>query len=198
MRVLVVNDEPRLARRDRDVLQAAGFEVTDAPSAADGLRELSTDQPDLVILDLAHVDVAGLDLLADVRALAPDVFVIVLSAAPDRSDCIAALVAGADDCLPQPFSADELLARIAAMRRRRSHAAGVSSRLQEIVTGVTSEVTDAVIIITPDHRIHGFNPAAEELYGWRAEEVVGEWAGMVLRWVGADRELDRARDDLAT
>ncbi|MCU1488448.1 MAG: diguanylate cyclase/phosphodiesterase & domain with sensor(s), partial [Actinomycetia bacterium] len=42
------------------------------------------------------------------------------------------------------------------------------------------------------------NPAAEELYGWRAEEVVGEWAGMVLRWVGADRELDRARDDLAT
>jgi PAS domain S-box-containing protein len=90
------------------------------------------------------------------------------------------------------------MARVSAVTRRRAQGARASSRLQEIVTGVTSEVTDAVIITTPDFRIHSFNPAAEELYGWRAEEVLQGPATRVLRWVGARVALDAARQMLVT
>jgi PAS domain S-box-containing protein len=197
VRVLIVNDEPGLVLRARTALEGAGFDVADVQSSGEALRHLTRTTADLVILDLAHVDVPGLELLADLRDLAPDANLIVLSSSADRSDGIAALLAGADDCLLHPFSTAELLARIAALHRRRSRSTA-STRLQEIVTGVTTEVADAVIIITPDHRIHSFNPAAEALYGWRADEVVGRPASDVLRWVGAEGDLQRARADLSS
>jgi PAS domain S-box-containing protein len=70
---------------------------------------------------------------------------------------------------------------------------GDRSRLRELATGVRTDVSEAVIITGPDERIQSLNPAAEELYGWLEDEVVGELVNEVIPWAGDAKELHAAR-----
>jgi PAS domain S-box-containing protein len=194
--VLVVHDEPEVAHLVRHALEHTGLDVTEVGDGAGALAVAAVH--DLAVIGLALHDMPGLDLIARLHADVPDMSIIALTGAPSAGDAMAGLLAGADDCMTDPVSTRELTARVAGMVRRRLRGRRASTRLQEIVTGVTSEVTDAVIVITPDHRIHSFNPAAEELYGWSASEAVGRPASDVLRWVGSPTTLDAARAKLAT
>ncbi|MCU1373230.1 MAG: signaling protein [Actinomycetia bacterium] len=198
VQVLVVDDEPDIAFLIRHTLEGAGLDVVEARDGASALGVVATTPVDLVVMDMGLPDMTGLELLGRFKELSPDMRIIVLTAAPTTSDRIAGLLAGADDYMDKPFSSKELLARVSGNIRSKAHGARASSRLQEIVTGLTSEVTDAVIIITPDLLIHSFNPAAEELYGWPAEEALLRPAGDVLRWVGGEADIDAARRRLAT
>ena len=100
----------------RGLSDGAGTELVRAESGNDGLRAFYERQPDLVVLDVELPDADGLDILATIRALS-DVPVIALTG-HDEEQRIAALRAGADDCLSKPFSRPELLARIEALLRR--------------------------------------------------------------------------------
>src|SRR5581483_3005524 len=91
--ILVVDDEPEIARIVRDYLAAAGFGVT---TAADGESALAAARPDLVILDLGLPRRDGLDVLRELRR-AGDVPVVVLTARGEETDRIVGLELGADD-----------------------------------------------------------------------------------------------------
>jgi PAS domain S-box-containing protein len=67
-----------------------------------------------------------------------------------------------------------------------------SSRLQELATGIRTDVSEAVIITGSDYRIQSLNPAAEDLYGWRADEAVGELISDVIPWAGDPSEIQAA------
>ncbi|MEX8505254.1 two-component system response regulator KdpE [Leptothrix ochracea] len=114
---VIVEDEPSIRRFVRMALEAEDWHVTEAATARQGLVDVGTRQPDLVILDLGLPDDDGLNVLKDLRAWSA-VSVIVLSARSSEADKIAALDAGADDYLSKPFGVGELMARVRVALRR--------------------------------------------------------------------------------
>jgi two-component system KDP operon response regulator KdpE len=116
-RVLVVDDDPHLARALRITLRAAGYDVVLAPDGRTALREAADRHPDVVVLDLGLPDLDGTEVLAGLRPWFTGP-VLVLSARGDSTDKIEALDAGADDYVAKPFDMGELLARLRALLRR--------------------------------------------------------------------------------
>jgi two-component system KDP operon response regulator KdpE len=116
-RILVVDDEPQVHRFLKPALEAAGYCVERANSAAEGLRLAATHNPALILLDLGLPDMDGQDVLARIRATsrAP---VIIVSARTSETEKIRALDGGADDYVEKPFASGELLARLRACLRR--------------------------------------------------------------------------------
>ncbi len=118
-RVLVVEDDPRLAEMLCEYLGQAGFRVALAPLGSTALRQLADETYDAVVLDLMLPDMDGLDLCRQLRARS-DTPVLMLTARGDAIDRIIGLELGADDYLPKPFEPRELLARLRAILRRRT------------------------------------------------------------------------------
>jgi two-component system KDP operon response regulator KdpE len=122
-RILVVDDEPQIHRFLRPALEAAGYAVERADTAAEGLRLAASRAPDAILLDLGLPDLDGQAALQRLREFS-DVPVVVLSAREREADKIAALDGGADDYVEKPFAIGELLARIRTALRHRRTAAG--------------------------------------------------------------------------
>jgi two-component system KDP operon response regulator KdpE len=119
--IVLIEDEKQIRRFVRASLEAEGMLVHDAETGQQGLVEAATRKPDLVIVDLGLPDTDGLDVIHALRGWS-DLPIIVLSARSQEHEKVAALDAGADDYLSKPFGVSELLARIRAQLRRRSHA----------------------------------------------------------------------------
>jgi len=116
-RILLVEDDARLAQMVVDYLAEAGFRVTHAATGADAERRLKRETFDALVLDLMLPDVDGLDLCRRIRAEST-IPVLMLTARGDPLDRIVGLELGADDYLPKPFEPRELLARLRAILRR--------------------------------------------------------------------------------
>jgi two-component system, OmpR family, phosphate regulon response regulator OmpR len=119
-RVLVVEDDPRLAEMLSEYLGQAGFRITVVALGADALRRLADSAYDALVLDLMLPDMDGLEVCRQMRARSSDTPVLMLTARGDAIDRIIGLELGADDYLPKPFEPRELLARLRAILRRRS------------------------------------------------------------------------------
>jgi two-component system phosphate regulon response regulator OmpR len=117
-RILLVEDDPRLAEMLTEYLTQAGFRVTHAPTGRLALDLIAAAETDALILDLMLPDMDGLDVCRQLRAVS-DVPVLMLTARGDAIDRIIGLEIGADDYLPKPFEPRELLARLRAILRRR-------------------------------------------------------------------------------
>jgi two-component system phosphate regulon response regulator OmpR len=117
-RLLLVEDDPRLAEMLSEYLGQAGFHITVAALGAAALERLSGAQFDAIVLDLMLPDMDGLDLCREVRTKS-DTPVLMLTGRGDAVDRIVGLELGADDYLPKPFQPRELLARLRAILRRR-------------------------------------------------------------------------------
>lgn len=119
MAILVIEDEPGIARVLDPVLQASGAIPKIAWSGSQALEYLASGTFDLILCDLGLPDIDGKDLILRIRQMT-DIPIIVLSARGMEDERVRALDAGADDFVAKPFSAPELLARIRAAMRRRS------------------------------------------------------------------------------
>lgn len=122
-RVLVVDDEPAIHRFLSPALAANDYEVLRAGTGSAALRQIASDAPDIVILDLGLPDMDGKDVIARVREWS-DVPIIVLSARDREAEKIASLDRGADDFVNKPFGVGELMARLRAALRHRMQRRG--------------------------------------------------------------------------
>ena len=121
-RILVIDDEAQIHRFLRAALSAAGFEPLRADTGAEGLREIARAAPDAVVLDLGLPDMDGTQVLLKAREFYHEP-IIILSARDRETEKIEALDSGANDYVEKPFGVGELLARLRAALRQRSHAA---------------------------------------------------------------------------
>ena len=116
-RILVVEDEPRIASFLEKGLRAEGFTTTVVADGDEAGRVARDDAFDLVLLDIGLPGKDGLAVLAELRARGERLPVILLTARDAVTDRVAGLDGGADDYVPKPFSFEELLARVRARLR---------------------------------------------------------------------------------
>jgi two-component system KDP operon response regulator KdpE len=131
MRILIVDDEPQIARVLRTSLQSNGHEVMVAKDGADALEKFRKVEPDLVITDLAMPGMDGIELTKEIRQNS-QVPIIVLSVRNNDASKVAALDEGADDYITKPFSIQELLARVRVQARRAAAATVAEDSLIEV------------------------------------------------------------------
>jgi DNA-binding response OmpR family regulator len=122
-RILLIEDDPRLAEMVQRYLGEAGFDVAVAPKGEVGIARHAREGFDCIILDLTLPDIDGLDVCRRIRARAQTP-ILMLTARGDAMDRVVGLELGADDYLPKPFEPRELLARVKAIMRRGAGGAG--------------------------------------------------------------------------
>ena len=153
-RLLLIEDDTRLAEMVEDYLGKAGFRVEYAADAARGLALAARDNFDAIILDLMLPDMDGLDVCRNIRAQAATP-ILMLTARGDAMDRVIGLEIGADDYLPKPFEPRELLARLRAILRR-SKAGGRPDVLRfgrlEIDRGAREVRLDGAVKLITSHQ----------------------------------------------
>ena len=129
MRVLLVEDDPKIASFVTKGLKSAGFAVDHAPDGEEGLHLALTETHDVAVIDLMLPKLDGLSLIERMRLNGVNTPVLILSAKASVDDRVKGLQAGSDDYLTKPFAFSELLARIQALIRRAT-SASEPTRLQ--------------------------------------------------------------------
>lgn len=132
-RLLIIDDDTRLAEMLAEYLGPEGLELTAIASGVQGLRSAQRENFDLIILDVMLPGLSGFDVLKQLREGGSKTPVIMLTARGDDVDRIVGLDLGADDYLPKPFNPRELLARVKAILRRTSEAE--ASEPEELTVG---------------------------------------------------------------
>lgn len=117
-KILIVEDDFNMRVGLQDNLEFEGYQVVCAESGEEGLTLFSSEQPDLIILDVMLPSMDGTDVCRELRAAKEHIPIIMLSARGSEIDKVVGLETGADDYITKPFSIRELLARIKAVLRR--------------------------------------------------------------------------------
>ena len=121
MRILVIEDEPRILAFLARGLEAEGFTVDGAPDGRAGVQQATRGRYDLVILDLLLPKLDGLAVLHELQRDRPELPVVIVSARSDLETKLRGFGLGACDYLSKPFSFDELVARVRVALRQASH-----------------------------------------------------------------------------
>jgi DNA-binding response OmpR family regulator len=127
LRVVLVEDDERLARLTAKYLESHGILVTWVADGKAGLNEVLRNRPDAVLLDLQLPGLDGISVCRELRART-DVPIIIITARDEEADRVLGLELGADDYVAKPFSSRELLARVRAQVRRARGRAGPTTR----------------------------------------------------------------------
>jgi DNA-binding response OmpR family regulator len=137
--ILIIDDEPKLSRSLALILQRAGYKVTTAATAGEGLERLQAGAYDLAFLDIKLPDQTGIQILPKIRGIYPDMPVIILTAHASLDTAIEAVRAGATDYLLKPIEPEAILARVAKIleslkqpKRRREITTQIQALLEEL------------------------------------------------------------------
>lgn len=133
MRVLVVEDEKKVATFIKKGLEEEGYEVVVAYDGADGLKKLIASKFDLLITDVMLPKKDGLTLVKDIRDADQHIPVLMLTAKNTTEDIIAGLNAGSDDYMVKPFAFEEMTARVRSLLRRSGYDRGAELTFADLV-----------------------------------------------------------------
>ena len=128
MNILIVEDEPEIAKLIQMTLEREGFSCHWCNNGLDALQEFAKQQPDVIVLDLMLPGLDGLEVCARIRQKpgVKDPYILMLTAKGEEIDRVIGLSTGADDYLVKPFSPTELVARVRALLRRSLRHGGQS------------------------------------------------------------------------
>lgn len=144
MRILVIEDEKKVASFIKRGLEEAGYSVDIAADGEEGLYLAEIDDYDLIILDLILPRKSGLEVCKELREQRISIPILILSARDSVEDKVTGLDMGADDYLTKPFAFSELLARVRALLRRGETMTPVKLQVADLIMDtVTHEVTRA-------------------------------------------------------
>jgi DNA-binding response OmpR family regulator len=142
-KILVVDDEMKIARLVKDYLSEAGFDVALASTGPAAVAAVRSDQPDLVVLDLGLPGMDGYDVTRAIRGGGSAIPIIMLTARSEETDRIVGLELGADDYVVKPFSPRELVARVkAVLRRLGGEVATETLRVADLVISLPHRTVD--------------------------------------------------------
>ncbi|MDD5556912.1 MAG: response regulator transcription factor [bacterium] len=132
-RILIIEDERRLAVSLEDFFRTQGYEVFRAGTGGEGIRLAAEKAPQIVILDIMLPDMSGYDVCRKIKEKTAAARILMLSAKGEEMDKVLGLELGADDYMTKPFGVRELLARVRALGRRGD--AGDGAEIERYVAG---------------------------------------------------------------
>lgn len=138
MRILIVEDEHKIANSIKKGLEQESHAVDIAYDGADGYDLAVSEDYDLIILDLLLPGICGIEICSKLREKQIHTPIIILTAKGQVSDKVTGLNAGADDYLTKPFAFEELLARIRALTRRPKNNIGTKLKLEDLELDTTT------------------------------------------------------------
>jgi two-component system, OmpR family, response regulator len=130
-RILLIEDDPEIARVVRDTFLRDGYEVTWATTGLEGWEDFQAGTYDLVLVDLMLPEMDGFTLCRNIRWKS-DVPIMIISARKEDEDKVEGLQLGADDYLAKPFSLVELKARVESLLRRWRRYNGVPNQIKKV------------------------------------------------------------------
>ena len=132
--ILIIEDDSKVRNLMKTTMKANGYRYITSENGENGIMEVASHKPDIILLDLGLPDLDGIKVIEKIRTWT-NTPIIVLSARNEDEDKIEALDAGADDYLTKPFSVDELMARIRVTERRLEYMTTSSGEESVFVNG---------------------------------------------------------------
>lgn len=132
MQILLVEDDRPLALGLQKALQTQGYAVNHVETGKAALHVITTEKPDILVLDIGLPDISGLDILKKLRKKETSLPVLLLTARDSTDDKVAGLDSGADDYLPKPFEMSELFARLRVLERRLSSVKSTTIKVKKV------------------------------------------------------------------
>ena len=168
--VLVIDDEEIVGNTLAALLKADGFDAVTARSGQEGVEIMSGRQFDVTIVDLLMPGIDGIQTIAALKEIDPDVEAIILTGHVTVDSTIAALRQGACDFLQKPMGLAQLRpALLRALEKRRGEAARREARTRTVI----DTAREAIVLFDKEGVVREFNPSAEHIFGWSREQVVG-------------------------
>jgi len=177
--VLIVDDDPDICEALRDFLQHEGYHVQTVGTGTEGIAQAQQRRYGAVILDLGLPDLDGIEVLKVLQELDSKLPVIILTAYTTEEKTIGSLRQGAFAYLTKPYNREELKATlhravgVKALAVKAEHAESALSESEERFRSVVQSATDAIILADGHGDILSWNPAAERLFAYTADEVTG-------------------------
>lgn len=187
-KILIVEDEPTVRLGLEDNLAYEGYQVVSCDNGLAGLETFKNEKPDLVILDVMIPGVDGLELCRQIRAVAKNTPIIMLTAKGTEVDKVVGLEIGADDYLTKPFAMRELFARIKALLRRSKLSGESANGAETNGHAQVTELTFGAIIV--DFRTY----RAKRNNGDEIELSAKEFE--LLRFLASQPDIPVTRDQL--
>jgi PAS domain S-box-containing protein len=173
LRVLIVDDDADTRANLRDILEMDDYQVVEAGTAADALRQDYATPFLAVILDRKLPDGTAEELLPRLRGLAPQAAILIVTGYADLSGAIDALRQGAADYILKPINPDALRASLARVAERQI-LAQEKERSEAAFRTLVEAAPCMIVILRPEQIIAYFSPFAEELTGYQAAAVLGK------------------------
>jgi diguanylate cyclase (GGDEF)-like protein/PAS domain S-box-containing protein len=195
VRILVVDDEPRLRRSLSLLLEAADREIDECGTGSEAMTALSLQHYDLLLLDLRLPDMTGLDLMDWLGARLPSMTVVVVSADDVIDSAIGALRRGAYDFVRKPYQPEELLRTVDnALQRKRLERtnAVISARLEQserLHRYLVDHSPDIIYTVDEQGRFGYVNPTVAAMLGYERRELVGHHYSAIVH----EDDQERAR-----
>jgi diguanylate cyclase (GGDEF)-like protein/PAS domain S-box-containing protein len=174
MLILFADDSASIGRMVTTFLTAHGHQVIHARNGLEAVALFQSERPDLVLMDVVMPEMDGFEATRRIKAHASRRWIplIMMTSLSSKEELIAGIQAGADDYLIKPISLEILEARIHSMER--------IAQIQDSLFSVLDNVYEAVITIDGHGDIHAFNKAAERIFGYGFDEVVGRNVNMLM------------------
>jgi two-component system, LuxR family, sensor kinase FixL len=191
--LLLVDDDAAILQIYSELLRAEGYEVWQASTGQEGLRAARERRPNVVLLDVMLPDLNGVEVCRQIKAdpALPDTFVVLFSSlATSVADKVEGLQSGADDYLVKSLQVDEFFARIRTIIRLQEATAALraSEQHHRELAAIVENSEDAIYSRTLEGAILSWNRAAERIYGYAAEELIGRPVTALLA-PGYDEQL---------
>lgn len=174
LKILIADDTPLVIAPIIKLLERCGHRVTEVRNGREAVSAYLADPPDMILMDVMMPGMDGIEATRHIKRLSAERWVplMMMTSLDAKSDLVRGFEAGADDYMIKPIDMDVLYARIRAMHR----IAAIQDQLHRIIDNVYEG------IITIDERgiVKSFNPAAEQMFGYHAVEVVGSNVSMLM------------------